>query len=64
VWKFTWTPAGGVQYTVDDNFFGQQTSAGVRDYAVYIRSPSSALGSTSLTLFDEILPTFQTVLAS
>ena len=64
VWKFTWTPAGGVQYTVDDIFFAQQTSAGVQDYAVYIRSPSSTFGSTSLALFDEILPTFQTVPAS
>ena len=64
VWKFTWTPAGGVQYTVDDIFFAQQTSAGVQDYAVYIRSPSSTFGSTGLALFDEILPTFQTVTAS
>ncbi|MGH3211930.1 MAG: protein kinase domain-containing protein, partial [Trebonia sp.] len=39
VWKFDWTPVGGVPYTVDDIFFAQQTSAGVQDYAVYIRSP-------------------------
>jgi hypothetical protein len=64
VWKFDWTPAGGVQYTVDDIFFAQQTSAGVQDYAVYLRSPSSTFGSTSLPLFDKILPTFQTVPAS
>ena len=64
VWKFNWTPAGGVQYTVDDIFFAQQTSAGVQDYAVYLRSPSSTFGSTSLPLFDKILPTFQTVTAS
>jgi hypothetical protein len=64
VWKFNWTPAGGVQYTVDDIFFAQQTSAGVQDYAVYIRSPASTFGSTSLPLFDKILPTFQTVPAS
>jgi hypothetical protein len=61
VWKFDWTPAGGVPYTVDDIFFAQQTSAGVQDYAVYLRSPSSTFGGTSLALFDEILPTFQTV---
>jgi len=64
VWKFNWTPAGGVQYTVDDIFFAQQTSAGAQDYAVYLRSPSSTFGSTSLPLFDKILPTFQTVPAS
>ena len=64
VWKFDWTPAGGVPYTVDDIFFAQQTSAGVQDYAVYIRSPSSTFGSTGLALFDKILPTFQTVPAS
>jgi hypothetical protein len=64
VWKFNWTPAGGVQYTVDDIFFAQQTSAGVQDYAVYLRSPSSTFGSMSLPLFDKILPTFQTVPAS
>ncbi len=61
VWKFNWTPAGGVQLTVDDIFFPQQTSAGVQDYAVYIRSPSSTFGSTSLPLFDKMLRTFQTV---
>jgi serine/threonine protein kinase len=64
VWKFNWTPAGGVQLTVDDIFFAQQTSAGVQDYAVYIRSPSSTFGSTSLPLFDKMLPTFQTVTSS
>ena len=64
VWKFNWTPAGDVQYTVDDIFFAQQTSAGVQDYAVYIRSPSSTFGGTSLTLFDKILQTFQTVPSS
>jgi chemotaxis protein histidine kinase CheA len=63
-WKFYWTPAGGVQYTVDDIFFAQQTSAGVQDYAIYLRSPSSTFSGKSLPLFDEILPTFQTVTAS
>jgi eukaryotic-like serine/threonine-protein kinase len=61
VWKFNWTPAGGVQLTVDDIFFAQQTSAGVQDYAVYVRSPSSTFGSKSLPLFDKMLQTFQTV---
>jgi serine/threonine protein kinase len=64
VWKFNWTPTGGVQLTVDDIFFAQQTSAGVQDYAVYIRSPSSTFGTTSLPLFDKILRTFQTVTGS
>jgi hypothetical protein len=64
VWKFNWTPAGGAQLTVDDIFFPQQTSAGVQDYAVYIRSPSSTFGSTSLPLFNKMLRTFQTVTAS
>jgi hypothetical protein len=36
----------------------------VQDYAVYLRSPSSTFGGTSLPLFDKILPTFQTVPAS
>ena len=61
VWKFSWAPAGGVQLTVDDIFFPQQTSAGVQDYAIYIRSPSSTFGSKSLPLFDKMLRTFQTV---
>jgi eukaryotic-like serine/threonine-protein kinase len=60
VWKFNWTPVGGVQLTADDIFFAQATSAGVQDYAVYIRSPSSTF-STSLSRFDKILRTFQTV---
>jgi hypothetical protein len=64
VWKFTWTPAAGQQFTVDDIFFAQQTSAGVQDYAVYIRSPASTFGTTSLPLFDKILRTFQTVTGS
>jgi eukaryotic-like serine/threonine-protein kinase len=63
VWKFEWTPAGGVQYTADDIFFAQPTSAGVQDYAVYIRSPSGTFGS-SLSVFDKMLRTFQTVPAS
>jgi hypothetical protein len=62
VWKFSWTPTG-VQYTADDVFFAQSTSAGIQDYAVYIRSPSSTF-STSLTSFDKMLRTFQTVPAS
>jgi hypothetical protein len=61
VWKFTWTPAGGTQNTVDDIFFAQGASSGVQDYAIYIRSPSSTFGSTSLPLFDKILRTFQVV---
>jgi hypothetical protein len=64
VWKFNWTPAGGVQLTVDDIFFAQQTSAGVQDYAIYVRSPSSTFGSKSLPLFEEMLRTFQTVPAT
>ena len=64
VWKFTWTPTTGVPYTVDDIFFAQQTSAGVQDYAIYVRSPSSTFGTMSLSLFDKILRTFQTVPAS
>jgi serine/threonine protein kinase len=64
VWKFNWTPAGSAQVTVDDIFFAQQTSAGVQDYAVYVRSPSSTFGTTSLPLFDQMLQTFQTVPAS
>ena len=64
VWKFNWTPAGGAQVTVDDIFFAQQTPAGVQDYAVYVRSPSSTFGTTSLPLFDQMLQTFQTVPSS
>jgi hypothetical protein len=60
VWKFNWTPTGGVKYTADDIFFAQSTSAGVQDYAVYVRSPSSTF-SSDLTLFDEMLRTFQVV---
>jgi hypothetical protein len=60
VWKFNWTPAGGVKYTADDIFFAQSTSAGVQDYAVYVRSPSSTF-SSDLTVFDQILRTFQVV---
>lgn len=61
VWKFQWTPSGGVQETADDIFFAQATPSGVQDYAVYIRSPSATFGSMALPLFDEMLPTFQTV---
>jgi hypothetical protein len=64
VWKFTWTPSAGQQYTVDDIFFAQATSSGVQDYTIYIRSPSSTFGTTSLPLFDKMLATFQTVPAS
>jgi hypothetical protein len=60
VWKFDWTPAGGVNLTADDIFFPQSTSAGVQDYAIYVRSPTSTF-SSSLTVFDEMLRTFQTV---
>jgi hypothetical protein len=64
VWKFNWTPAGGAQYTVDDIFFAQQATAGVQDYAIYIRSPARTFSGSSLPLFDKILPTFQTVPAT
>jgi serine/threonine protein kinase len=60
VWKFDWTPVGGVNLTADDIFFPQATSAGVQDYAVYVRSSTSTF-SSSLTVFDEMLRTFQTV---
>jgi hypothetical protein len=63
VWKFSWTPAGGAQLTADDVFFAQPTSAGAQDYAVYVRSPSSTF-SSSLTVFDQMLRTFQTVPAA
>jgi hypothetical protein len=59
-----WTPSGAPQDTVDDIFFAQATSGGVQDYAIYIRSPSSTFGTTSLALFDQMLATFQTVPAS
>jgi len=64
VWKFNWTSSEGLKLTVDDIFFAQQTSAGVQDYAVYIRSPSSTFGSKSLPLFQKMLRTFQTVPAT
>lgn len=64
VWKFNWTPVGGVKLTVDDIFFAQQTSAGVQDYAVYLRSPSSTFSRKSLPLFEKMLQTFQTVPAA
>jgi hypothetical protein len=64
VWKFNWTPAGGVKLTVDDIFFAQQTPAGVQDYAIYLRSPSSTFSTKSLPLFEKMLQTFQTVPAS
>jgi serine/threonine protein kinase len=63
VWKFSWAPTPKVQYTADDIFFAQATPAGVQDYAIYVRSPSSTF-STSLTIFDEMLRTFQTAPAS
>jgi eukaryotic-like serine/threonine-protein kinase len=59
-WKFTWKPAG-IEYIADDILFAKATSAGTQDYAVYIRSPESTFGKTSLPLFDRILRTFQTV---
>jgi hypothetical protein len=61
-WQFKWTPAAE-QYTADDIFFAQSTPAGVQDYAVYIRSPSSTF-SASLATFDQMLQTLQTVPAS
>jgi hypothetical protein len=64
VWKFTWTPAGHPQYVADDILFRKQTSAGAQDYAIYIRSPSSTFGKTSLPLFVQILRTFQTIPAT
>src|SRR5262249_38499253 len=64
LWKFTWTPAGGSQYTVDDIFAALPTSAGTQDYAIYLRSPSSTFSAKSLPLFQKMLPTFHTVPAS
>jgi hypothetical protein len=64
VWKFTWTPSAGQQFTVDDIFFAQATSGGVQDYTIYLRSPSDTFGIKSLPLFDKMLATFQTVPAS
>jgi hypothetical protein len=64
IWKYNWTPTGGSQYTVDDIFFAQATSAGTQDYAVYLRSPSSTFDTKSLPLFQKIVPTFQTIPAS
>ena len=58
-WKFTWTPAGGTQNTVDDIFFAQGTAAGVQDYAIYLRSPTSTFSGTSLPLFEKMLRTFK-----
>jgi hypothetical protein len=63
IWKFTWTPAGQPEQVADDILFEKQTSAGVQDYAIYIRSPESAF-ATTLTQFDQILQTFQTVPAT
>ena len=64
VWKFTWTPPGHPQNVADDILFRKQTSAGAQDYAIYIRSPSSTFGNTSLPLFVQILRTFQTIPAT
>lgn len=61
VWKFSWTPVGGVQVTADDIFFAQSTPGGVQDYAIFIRSPSSTFSGSALSVFDEILRTFQVV---
>lgn len=60
-WKFTWTPAAGTRNTVDDIFFAQGTSAGVQDYAIYLRSPSSMFSAKSLPLFERMLRTFKVV---
>ena len=60
-WKFTWTPTAGTQNTVDDIFFAQGTSAGVQDYAIYLRSPSSTFSAKSLPLFEQMLRTFKVV---
>ncbi len=63
-WKFTWTPAGSPEMVADDILFAKTTSAGTQDYAIYIRSPQSSFAGTALPLFDQILPTFETVPAS
>jgi len=60
-WKFTWTPSAGTQNTVDDIFFAHGTSAGIQDYAIYLRSPSSTFSGTSLPLFEKMLRTFKVV---
>ena len=62
-WKFTFKPAA-TEYVADDILFAKPTSAGTQDYAIYIRAPESNFSKTALPLFDEILPTFQTVPAS
>jgi hypothetical protein len=64
VWKFSWTPAKSPALVADDIFFAKATSAGTQDYAIYIRSPQSTFSGTALPLFDQILPTFETVPAS
>jgi eukaryotic-like serine/threonine-protein kinase len=64
VWKFTWTPAGSPGLVADDILFAKATTAGTQDYAIYIRSPQSSFDGTALPLFDQILPTFETVPAS
>ena len=64
IWKFTWTPSTGPGLIADDIFFARATSAGTQDYAIYIRSPQSTFSGTALPVFDQILPTFETVPAS
>jgi hypothetical protein len=64
VWKFSWTQAGDPPFVADDIFFAKAMSAGLQDYAIYIRSPQSTFSGTALPLFDQILPTFLTVPAS
>jgi hypothetical protein len=64
VWKFSWTQAGDPPFVADDIFFAKVTPAGTQDYAIYIRSPQSTFSGTALPLFDQILPTFETVPAS
>jgi hypothetical protein len=64
IWKFSWTQPGDPPFVADDIFFAKATTAGTQDYAIYIRSPQSTFSGTALPVFDQILPTFQTVPAS
>ncbi|HEX9039717.1 MAG TPA: protein kinase [Trebonia sp.] len=64
IWKFTWTPAGSPRLVADDILFAKALPGGTQDYAIYIRSPQSTFGGTALPLFQQILPTFDTVPAS
>jgi serine/threonine protein kinase len=64
IWQFDRTTASGLTVAADDILFIKPTSAGPQSYAVYIRAPSDGWGKKYLPVFDEILPTFQTLPAS